>query len=57
MCSSYKNPTEYSLTFHVGKTPSLTITKWDMVYPSKVANLKSGAEKCQVAYVEYFSQL
>ena len=54
-CSSYKNPAEYSLTFHVGKTPSLTITEWDMVYPSEVAILKSEAEKCQVALCGIFS--
>ena len=55
VCSSYKNPAEYSLTFHVGKTPSLTITEWDMVYPSEVAILKSEAEKCQVALCGIFS--
>ena len=27
--SSYKYPTEYSLKFHVGKTPSFTVTKCD----------------------------
>ena len=55
VCSSYKNPAEYSLTFHVGKTPSLTITEWDMAYPSEVAILKSEAEKCQVALCGIFS--
>ena len=55
VCSSYKNPTEYSLTFHVGKTPGLTVTEWDMVYPPEVTSLKSEAEKCQVALCGIFS--
>ena len=55
VCSSYKNPTEYNLTFHVGKTDNLTTAKWDMVYPPEVTSLKSEAEKCQVALCGIFS--
>ena len=39
----------------MGKTPSLNITEWDMVYPSEVMFWKSEAEKCQVALCGIFS--
>ena len=55
VCSSYKNPTELNLKFHVGKTPSLTVTDWDMVYPAEITSLKSEGEKCQVALCGIFS--
>ena len=55
VCSSYKNPTELSLKFHVGKTPTLTVTEWDMVYPAEITSLKSKGEKCQVALCGIFS--
>ena len=48
MFVQYESPTEYSLKFHVGKTPSLTVTEWDMVYPPEVTS-------CQVALCGIFS--
>ena len=55
VCSSYKNPSEYDLTFQVGKTHKLSTTEWDMIYPSEVTCLKSEAEKYQVALCGIFS--
>ena len=48
VCNSYKSPTEYSTTFHVGKTDKSCTSEWDMVYPSQVVCLKTEFEKCQV---------
>jgi len=55
VCSSYKNPTEYSTTFHVGKTDKPTIVDWDMVYPVQITFLKTKFQKCQVALCGIFS--
>ena len=55
VCNSYKNPGDYSITFHVGKTPNFNTTEWDMFYPPEITSLKSEAEKCQVALCGIFS--
>ena len=55
MCSAYKNPTEYSTTFHVGKAIKPCTLEWDMVYPSQVMCLKTVFEKCQVSLCGIFS--
>ena len=55
VCSSYKSPAEYSITFHVGKTHRSSTSEWDMVYPSQVVCLKTAFEKCQVALCGIFS--
>ena len=54
-CNSYKSPAELSLKFHVGKTLSLTVSEWDMVYSTQITSLKSEGEKCQVASCGIFS--
>ena len=55
VCSSYKSPTEYSITFHVGKAVKPCTLEWDMVYPSQVMCLKTEFEKCQVSLCGIFS--
>jgi len=55
VCSSYKNPSEYNMTFHVGKTDTFSIVDWDMVYPAQLTCLKTEIEKCQVALCGIFS--
>ena len=54
-CNSYKNPTEYSSIFHVGKTDKPSTVDWDMVYPVQITSLKTELEKCQVALCGIFS--
>ena len=32
VCSSYKSPTEYSITFHVGKADKSCTSEWDRIW-------------------------
>jgi len=50
--STYKSPTEYRSTFHVGKTDKPTTVDWDMV---QITSLKTELEKYQMALCGIFS--
>ena len=55
VCTTFKHPKEYGLTFHIGKTNKSSTLEWDMAYPSQVMCLKTEFEKCQVALCGIFS--
>ena len=55
VCNTFKNPKEYSITFHMGKTNKLSTLEWDMGYPPQVMCLKTEFEKCQIALCGIFS--
>ena len=55
VCNTFKNPKEYSITFHVGKTNKSSTLECDMGYPPQVMCLKTEFEKCQIALYGIFS--
>ena len=55
VCKSFKNSAEYIVTFHIGKTNTVSTIEWDMAYPPQVTCLKTEVEKCQVALCGIFS--
>ena len=55
VCKSFKNSAEYIVTFHIGKTNTVSTIEWDMAYPPEVTCLKTEVEKCQVALCGIFS--
>ena len=55
VCTTFKNPKEYGITFHVGKTNKSSTLEWNMAYPPQVMCLKTEFEKCQVALCGIFS--
>ena len=57
VCKSFKNSAECIVTFHIGKTNTVSTIEWDMAYPPEVTCLKTKVENAKWLYAGFFQQL